>query len=157
MKNHPIRPMTSGDVSRIAALEREIFSAPWSEEALLSELENPRARYVVYECEGEIVAYAGCWVICDEAHINNVAVAPGHRGRGLGERVVRHLAKAAQGEGVQGMTLEVRASNAVARSLYEKLGFVRRGVRRKYYTDNQEDAIIMWLDDISQIAEASLW
>ena len=157
MNDYKLRPMASGDLPRIAALEREVFAAPWSEEALLNELENPCSRYVVLEHAGEIIAYAGCWVVFDEAHVNNVAVTPRLRGRGYGEQVVRYLAKVASAEGARRMTLEVRASNLVAKSLYAKLGFVLCGVRRKYYTDNQEDAEIMWLNDISPLAEDSLW
>ncbi len=152
-----LRPMVLGDLSRIAAIEREAFASPWSEEALLSELNNPRSRYVVLESGEAIAAYAGCWIVFDEAHINNVAVAPSQRGRGFGEQIMRYLAKVAFAEGARSMTLEVRASNSVAKSLYAKLGFEICGVRRKYYTDNQEDAEIMWLNDISPLAEESLW
>ncbi len=152
-----LRPMVYEDLPRIAALEREVFAAPWSEDALLNELENPRSSYVVLEYSGEIIAYAGCWVVFDEAHINNVAVAPSLRGRGYGEHIVRYLAKVAFAEGARRMTLEVRASNFIAKSLYAKLGFALCGVRRRYYTDNQEDAEIMWLNDISPLAEDSLW
>ncbi len=157
MTDFMLRPMARDDLSHIAAIEREVFAAPWSEEALFSELRNPRSRYVVLEHLGEIAAYAGCWIVFDEAHVNNVAVAPRHRGQGYGERVMRYLAKAVFAEGARSMTLEVRASNAVAKALYTKLGFVFCGVRRKYYSDNQEDAEIMWLNDISPLAEDSLW
>ncbi len=157
MNGYRLRPMDVNDLPRVAELERAVFAAPWSEEALLNELGNPHSLYVVLEYAGEIVAYAGCWLIMDEAHVNNVAVAPGQRGLGLGEQIIRFLAKTAFVEGARRMTLEVRASNAVAKSLYKKLGFVLCGVRRKYYTDNQEDAEIMWLNDISPLAEDSLW
>ncbi len=157
MNGYMLRPMTYEDLPRIAALEREVFAVPWSEEALLAELENPRSRYVVLECADAIVAYAGCWVIFEEAHVNNVAVAPSQRGRGFGEQIMRYLAKVVFAEGARSMTLEVRASNMTAKSLYKKLGFVLCGVRRKYYSDNREDAEIMWLNDISPLAEDSLW
>ena len=157
MTDCKLRPMVIDDLARIAAIEREVFAAPWSEDALFSELSNPRSRYVVLECLGEIAAYAGCWIVFDEAHVNNVAVAPRHRGQGYGEQIMRYLARAVFAEGARSMTLEVRASNAVAKSLYTKLGFEICGIRRKYYSDNQEDAEIMWLNDISMLAEDSLW
>ncbi len=157
MTDCKLRPMVSGDLARIAEIEREVFAVPWSEDALFSELSNPRSHYVVLECFDEIAAYAGCWIVFDEAHVNNVAVAPRHRGQGFGEQVMRHLAKVAFAEGARSMTLEVRSSNHIAKSLYTKLGFVLCGVRRKYYSDNQEDADIMWLNDISPLAEDSLW
>lgn len=146
------RPMRRDDIQAIAMLEKRIFASPWSENALLSELLNPRARYVVLERGGEIIAYAGCWLVYEEAHVNNVAVAPKYHRRGLGERIMRELARVVFSEGGTSMTLEVRASNGAAQSLYAKLGFTQRGRRKKYYSDNQEDALVMWLDDISSIA-----
>ena len=157
MTGFKLRPMVLDDLPRIAAIEREVFASPWSENALFSELCNPRSRYVVLECLDEIAAYAGCWIVFDEAHVNNVAVALSHRGQGFGEQIMRYLAKIAFADGARSMTLEVRASNVVAKALYTKLGFELCGVRRKYYSDNQEDAEIMWLNDISPLAEDSLW
>ncbi|MEC0264293.1 ribosomal protein S18-alanine N-acetyltransferase, partial [Paenibacillus anseongense] len=88
----------------------------------------------------------GMWLIMEEAHVTNIAVRDSYRGRKLGERLMRELMKTAAFLGAIRMTLEVRASNYVAQNLYEKVGFRSVGVRRGYYTDNREDAVIMWAD-----------
>lgn len=95
---------------------------------------------------GDVVGYAGMWIVLDEAHVTNVAVAPEHRGRDIGDRLLSELERRARLRGCLRMTLEVRPSNAVAIALYRKHGFVARGRRPGYYSDTHEDAIIMWKD-----------
>ena len=141
------RPMTLDDVPAIVEIERQVFTAPWSPEAFVNELKhNHFARYLVMVTDGRIIGYGGMWTIIDEAHVTNIAVRDGWRGRGYGERLMRELQKLAVRHGSTAMTLEVRVTNEIAQRLYRKLGFKPNGLRPKYYTDNQEDALIMWAD-----------
>ena len=109
-------------------------------------VENRLARYVVAELDGRVVGYGGLWMILDEGHVTNIAVDPDFRGRKLGEKLLRTLMSMCAASGGRKMTLEVRVSNNVAQNLYRKYGFERVGLRKGYYTDNREDAIIMWVD-----------
>jgi ribosomal-protein-alanine N-acetyltransferase len=139
------RAMALRDVDRVLQIERASFTAPWSRSAFVGELtQNHFARYSVV-CLGErIVGYGGMWLIVDEAHVTNIAVAPDVRGQGLGERLLRYMMALAVAQGSGRMTLEVRVSNETAQNLYRKMGFEESGVRPGYYTDNREDALIMW-------------
>ena len=130
----------------MCAIEHLCFAMPWSKESILHDLhENVCARYLVLTVDGVLAAYAGMWLIIDEAHVTNVAVHPDYRGRGYGERILRALMDLAR-ENLMGlMTLEVRRSNAVAQSLYHKVGFIDVGYRKRYYEDNKEDALIMYI------------
>lgn len=144
-----VTPMTVADLPGVRAVEQQSFLTPWSEQAFLSELtENAFADYIVARSGPYIVGYAGMWLILDEAHVTNVAVHPQHRGRKIGERLMMELMVRAKYRGARRMTLEVRRSNLVAQQLYLKLGFVARGVRKGYYTDTNEDAIVMWRDPL---------
>jgi len=141
------RQMTIEDIPAVVGIEQEAFTAPWSPEAFMNELRhNHFARYTVMEFEGSIIGYGGMWTIMDEAHVTNVAVRSAYRGRGFGELLLRELQQKALTYGSTAMTLEVRVSNEIAQNLYRKLGFKPSGLRPKYYTDNQEDALIMWAD-----------
>jgi len=147
MSEPVIRAMGPEDVPTVARIEKESFTLPWSAEAFRTELAHNRfARYSVLEQDGQIIGYCGMWVIADEAHVTNIAVREPFRGRGLGERLMRRLMEEARSLGARRMTLEVRVSNTRAQRLYRKLGFVSCGVRPGYYTDNMEDALIMWAD-----------
>jgi ribosomal-protein-alanine N-acetyltransferase len=106
--------------------------------------------YIVARLEREIVGYAGMWVILDEAHITTIAVDPGVRGQHIGERVLVGLPDAALTRGARWMTLEVRKATAVAQTLYKKYGFREIGIRKEYYSDNREDAIVMWTGSLSE-------
>lgn len=151
------RKMELSDIPRICAIEQECFATPWTEEAFRNELaHNHFARYIVMLREGDIIGYAGMWTIMDEAHVTNIAVTGAQRGKGLGERLLRELVTMAVAGGMRRMTLEVRVSNTVAQRLYEKFGFVGEGLRRGYYSDNQEDALIMWAD-LPQAGEDDDW
>ena len=135
------------DIPTICEIEQESFTTPWTAAAFHNELNNNQfARYLVMECDGEVDGYGRMWLIMEEAHITNVAVREKFRGKKLGERLMRELQQTAVFLGAARMTLEVRPSNTIAQKLYEKLGFYSAGVRRGYYTDNREDAIIMWAD-----------
>ena len=145
MDNLIIRKAERKDIKEMAALDIVCFAAPWSEEAFRQELEeNNLAFYVVAELKGQVVGYAGLWAILDEGHITNVAVSPEHRKRGIGHAVVEVLVDATEQAGLNSFTLEVRTSNITAQNLYKKFGFTEAGLRKGYYEDNGEDAIIMW-------------
>ncbi|UKS25074.1 ribosomal protein S18-alanine N-acetyltransferase [Paenibacillus sp. HWE-109] len=141
------RSMNAADIPYICEIEEEAFTTPWTKGAFENELTNNQfAHYMIMDIEGEVAGYGGMWLIMEEAHVTNIAVRSTYRGRKLGERLIRELMKTAAFLGAIRMTLEVRASNYVAQNLYEKVGFRSVGVRRGYYTDNREDAVIMWVD-----------
>lgn len=140
-----IRQATVADVDDIYEIETECFPDPWSRDALVYEFtENPRAFYIVAELDGNVVGYAGLWWIADEGHITNVAVKPGYRNRHIGEGIIKVMVEFTSEEGIRHHTLEVRPSNTAAINLYSKFGFEVEGVRKEYYANNKEDALIMW-------------
>ncbi len=140
------RWMKYGDIDDVLAVENASFSAPWSREAFENEMTiNQFAKYLLLEVDGTVVGYCGLWLVMDEAHITNVAVVPELRGRKLGEKLMVKVMDMLRDEGVKMMTLEVRISNYIAQSLYEKLGFLKGGIRKNYYSDNGEDALVMWV------------
>lgn len=131
----------------VLQIEQVSFPTPWSQQAFTYEITNNNfAHYVAALYQGQVVGYAGMWMVLDEAHITNVAVHPEHRGKKLGEALMCEMMGRALLQGGVRMTLEVRPSNTVARELYQKLGFKEKGLRKRYYTDTNEDAIIMWAD-----------
>lgn len=144
-----VRPMRADDVDRIAELEKLCFRTPWTRNAIAGELKNDAAHYLVCERAGQVIAYAGMWVILDEAHITNVAVDPACRRLGLGRRMMLCMMQTARLYGAMQMTLEVRAQNHAAQALYNALDFEMAGVRRGYYYDTGEDAHILWNRDIA--------
>jgi len=140
------RWMTLEDVDAVFELERLAFPTPWPRDAFVNELTiNQNAKYVVALSDGQVAAYCGMWIVLDEAHITNIAVHPSFRGRKIGERLMRQMMGLAYLLGARSMTLEVRPSNTAARNMYAKLGFAEHGRRKQYYSDNNEDAIIMWV------------
>jgi ribosomal-protein-alanine N-acetyltransferase len=144
-----IEPMTLGDLDAVQRIEGESFSVPWPEHAYRSEIQTNRlASYLVARVEGEIVAYGGIWLMVDEAHVTTVAVAPGWRRQKVGARLMLALLDVALARGAREATLEVRLSNLPARKLYEAFGFRPVGLRPRYYSDNNEDALIMTTDPL---------
>ncbi|MDD2220598.1 MAG: ribosomal protein S18-alanine N-acetyltransferase [Clostridia bacterium] len=142
-----IRSLLIEDLPSLLEIENKSFSLPWSEQSYRDELvNNDMAHYLGLFVDGKLAAYGGFWLIFDEAHICNIAVAPQFRRRGLGEALLRAQIALAASLGVERMTLEVRVSNDAAQGLYKKLGFRACGIRPKYYQDNNEDALIMWLN-----------
>ncbi len=141
-----IERMCLEDLAEVVEIENQSFAVPWSHSSFVHELlENRRAFYLVARNERQrIVGYLGMWEVFDEGHITNLASHPEFRRRGVAEALLKHLIKLAPQQGIQHLTLEVRRSNVAAQSLYQKLGFVHMGMRRKYYLDNNEDAFIMW-------------
>ncbi len=139
-----VEPMRLDDVPAVHEIERASFTSPWPTYAFRQELEaNRLARYIVARDGDRIVGYAGLWQMVDEAHITTFAVAPGYRMQGVGQTLLVELLRIAESVGASVATLEVRVSNLPARRLYEKYGFRPVGVRPRYYTDNNEDALIM--------------
>jgi tRNA threonylcarbamoyladenosine biosynthesis protein TsaB len=133
------------DVDQVFEIERLSFATPWSKEAFIEEIEkNKLAKYVVAKDNEMIVAYGGIWFVLDEGHITNIAVHPQYRGQKIGEKIVQSLIKVSRENNINKMTLEVRAANVPARNLYKKLGFDDFGIRKGYYSDTGEDAVIMW-------------
>lgn len=140
-----IRNMESRDLDSIVEIEQKSFSIPWSRLMFEDELFNPNARYLVTEAEGKVVGYIGFWKILDEGQITNIAIHPDFRGLGYGRALITAMIEKAQEMEIHAITLEVRKSNMVAISLYESFGFKTAGIRKNYYSDNNEDALIMWL------------
>jgi ribosomal-protein-alanine N-acetyltransferase len=147
-RNIHIRNLKVEDAEEVAALDALCFAAAWSKESFEYEArDNPLAYYLVAEAEeGDIVGYVGVWHILNEGHITNVAVHPDMRKRGLGDKLISELIARSNVAGMKRYTLEVRVSNQTAINVYRKFGFVEAGIRKNYYEDNSEDALIMWKD-----------
>lgn len=143
-----IEPMIISDVEDVAALDERCFPTPWTESAYITEIYNQCACYLVARLDGRIVGYAGAWLIMDEAHITTIGVDPECQGRGIGERLLVSLLGEAMRRGVERSTLEVRKFNHVAQRLYRKYGFQPVAVRKGYYTNNNEDGIVMWIENM---------
>jgi ribosomal-protein-alanine N-acetyltransferase len=145
-----IRPMERADVNRVHEIECTCFRSPWSKLALLGELRNDVAHYLVMEADGIICGYGGMWVLFEEAHVTNVAIMPDYRGHGRGKRLMLAMMRHAVKRGAEKMTLEVREGNMVAQKLYAGLGFEQNGFRPGYYSDTGEGAQLLWNNDIQQ-------
>lgn len=142
-----IRKMTIEDVEQVFEIEKLSFTLPWTKDSFYYEMTtNENAYYVVAETKQGVVGYCGMWLVLDEAHVTNIAILPDERGKKLGERLMRAAMDTAKGQGAVLMTLEARVSNEPALNLYRKLGFKNGGIRKRYYTDNSEDAIVMWVN-----------
>ncbi|MCE1254184.1 MAG: ribosomal protein S18-alanine N-acetyltransferase [Anaerolineae bacterium] len=152
-----IRPMKIEDVNDVVQIDQLSFVLPWPERSFRYEInQNQASRHWVAEISGEngprIVAMLVCWVILDEAHIGTIAVHPDYRRLKIGERLLNYAFAVLAGEGILSVFLEVRRSNEAARTLYRKLGFTEDGVRKRYYKDNYEDAILMHLENPGSFA-----
>jgi ribosomal-protein-alanine N-acetyltransferase len=149
MDNIEIINATPENIQGIMIVERLSFTIPWSQDSITREItKNDFAYYICAKIGEQIVGYAGMWIICTEGHITNIAVLPEFRQTGVGARLLNKLIEIAQKNGVSSITLEVRKSNFVAQRLYRRFGFKESGFRKAYYSDNGEDAIIMWKDDV---------
>lgn len=142
--NIVIRPMTIDDVDGVFEVEKNCFEHYWSKGEFEKEMKNDVARYLVADIDGKIVGYVGIWFVAGEGHITNVAVHSDYRGQKIGDILIKHLVKMCEDNNIFAMTLEVRVSNIVAQNLYKKYGFKLAGIRKEYYSDNKEDAMIMW-------------
>ena len=139
-----IRSLTEEYVDRVCVLEEEAFSMPWHRESFLEMIENENACYLVGIIDGRVVASCGLRNIVGDGEITNVVTAGDMRGRGIAEKMLLKLMEQGIQMGVEAFTLEVRKSNEAAIHLYEKLGFVSEGIRKNFYEEPVEDALIMW-------------
>jgi len=140
-----VRRLTYGDLPGVLSIERRAFPAPWSLAMFVLEVSKPSGVCLAATVDGSIVGYLVCSRYADVFHLMNVAVDPDRRRNGIAVRMIDRMLDEAGRD--QRFTLEVRVSNHGAISMYEQLGFRRAGRRRRYYSDNNEDAMIMWLGD----------
>jgi len=144
-----VSPMSVEDIGDVLRVEAQCFSTTWPRNAFLNELtENKLAHYFIGRAEEATVAYGGLWVILEDAHITTVAVDPAYQGKGYGERMLVWLLDEAINRGASWITLEVRESNQTAQNLYKKYGFAVVNTRRGYYSDNDENALVMWAGNL---------
>jgi len=143
-----IEQMRHEDIESVVELDAKCFPVPWSASAYATEVSNPSAYYIVAKVNDRIVGYAGMWLVMDEAHITTIGVAPEWRRQKVGERMLINLLDEAIHRGARRATLEVRKHNSAAQNLYFKYGFRVAAIRKGYYTDNNEDALVLWLDDL---------
>lgn len=141
------RKMTRADIHSVVEIEEESFATPWTHEIFEHEMEgNAYAHYVVAVQDGEVIGHCGMWIVLDECHITNIAVRKRFRGNGIGEGLLRQAIALCKEMNVRLMTLEVRVTNHTAQNLYRKLGFQDGGIRKNYYADDHEDALVMWVE-----------
>jgi ribosomal-protein-alanine N-acetyltransferase len=151
MANWQIEPVSStSDLDAILAIEAASFTSPWTREMYLAELDNVGVSfcYMARDTEGNVLGFCSFWRVLDELHINNLAVAPEYRRRGVATALLMFVLREAEKLGARRATLEVRRSNEPARHLYERLGFAAAGVRRAYYSNPVEDAIVLWREQL---------
>lgn len=140
-----VRRLEISDIDQIEAIEQVSYPAPWSRSMFASELSKPSSMSLAAVAEdGTLVGYLVLSRYVDAWHVMNVAVAPAWRRRGIARALLERVFETTSADARRGYTLEVRVSNVGAIALYERLGFHSRGIRRGYYTDNREDAVIMW-------------
>ncbi len=137
--------MQEEHVAYVYEIEKNTFPIPWSKKAFINELSNKVATYYVATFDSEVIAYGGMWIVEGDANITNIAVREEYKKLGIGGKIIEKLVQYAKEKGCTGITLEVRKSNSIAINLYQKKGFKVEGTRKKFYTDNNEDALIMWL------------
>lgn len=139
--------MEIADVDQVMEVERVSFTTPWTTDIFYQEIvDNQYAYYYVIEWNGRIVGYVGTWVVLEDAQVTNIAIMPELRGNKLGEKLFQYMLLQVKLIGTTRLSLEVRESNIPAQKLYRKFGLVPGGIRKNYYTDNQEDAIVMWVN-----------
>ncbi len=144
-----ITDMTERHIKEVVQIEKVSFPTPWPRQTFEFEiLYNELAEYLVALDGRKVVGYGGMWMVLNEAHITNLAVHPQYRGIGIGRMLMLSLMQRAVSLDADRMTLEVRPSNGPARDLYHSLGFMECGLRKGYYQDNNEDAIIMWREKL---------
>ena len=141
-----LRPMIAEDLEQVVEIEKASMPSPWSKELFEEELKRDRARYFVGEIDGQVAGYMGYWEAPQEAHIINLAISPQFRQKGFGFQMLEYCLRFAYNQGARLATLEVRESNGAAQRLYEKMNFRTVAIRKKYYSDNQENAVVMLKD-----------
>lgn len=152
--SHPeFHKLSIDDLDEILEIERLSFKTPWTRLAFINEIEFQNSIFEVMWVDDRLVGYGGFWHIMDEAHISNIAIHPEYRRKGLGTQLLARLLEEAVANGATKATLEVRPSNIAAHRLYGSFGFDVISVRKNYYSDEGEDALIMWSDDIEAALE----
>lgn len=144
-------PMRRRHLRSVLKIEAQVYPRPWSLPLFMSELNlrNSRAYYVA-RVGGTVVGYAGLMLIGEDAHVTTIAVDPAWHRHKIGSRLLLNLARESAARGATHLTLEVRVSNSAAQAMYRKFGFRPSGVRKNYYVETNEDALVMWADDIHQ-------
>ena len=150
VNNLVIEEMKVDDIDGVFEVEKNCFEDYWSKDSFKKELSNNLAKYLVAKVDGKVAGYVGIWFVVDEGHITNVAVHEDYRGQKIGDQLIKELVQVCKDNKIVSMTLEVRASNKIAQNLYRKYGFKMAGIRKEYYSNNKEDAIIMW-NDIKEV------
>ena len=145
-----IEPLRRRHVAAVARIERQVSANPWSADLFRGELALPEASryYRIARRGGRVVGFGGLMFVLDEAHVTTLAVQPDHQGTRIGTRLLLVLVREAVARGTKALTLEVRMGNEPARALYQRFGFVPAGIRKNYYAEVGEDALIMWAHDI---------
>ena len=144
-----IVPMKRRHLKAVVAIEQQVFPTPWSLSLYLSELAMGTSRaYYVALLGGDVVGYAGLMVAAGEGHVTTIGVDGTWQRRGIGRRLLLELARTARERGAEDLTLEVRVTNTGAQALYHEFGFAPAGIRKNYYAEVNEDALIMWAHDI---------
>lgn len=145
-----IKEMKKDDIDGVLNIEEQAYGEHhWSKDSFYGELSNNLAHYYsAFDIKGNLVGYAGSWFILDEAHITTIAIAPEFRRKKIGEALLNRILKDCYKNEIKYITLEVRVSNKAAIGLYEKYGFKSLGTRKGYYQNNNEDALIMWTENI---------
>ena len=138
--------MDESHANGVYELSKECFAIPWTLESINNELNNPLAKYVIAQdlSTGEVVGFVGVWIIAGEGDITNIAVSSKYRKQGIASNLLIKLFDVCKTFNCEDITLEVRVSNIPAQNLYKKFNFKEEGIRKEYYSDNGEDAIIMW-------------
>ncbi len=143
-----IEPMRTADLEVVHRLDRLCFPTPWMNTAFQTELTNRAADYFVARLKNDIVGYGGYWLIMEEAHFTTVAVHPSYQGQKIGIRLLLSMFEEALLKGATRATLEVREGNTAAKALYRKFGFFQADLRKNYYTDNGENALVLWAEKL---------
>jgi ribosomal-protein-alanine N-acetyltransferase len=148
VKGVSLVPLATEHIDDVLEIETQSNASPWSRRSFEQEIGHPPSEFVVAKAGKEVLGYAGAWIVADECHVTTIAVAPTHRRQGLGRRLMVELLERCRERGALCATLEVRAGNTAAIEMYKDLGFASAGLRKAYYPNNREDAVIMWLNDL---------
>ncbi|ABS39769.1 MULTISPECIES: ribosomal protein S18-alanine N-acetyltransferase [Clostridium] len=145
-----VLPFSLEHIDGVMEIDNLSFSVPWSRNSYETELKNKFAKYIVVlnKETNKVLGFSGMWLIIDECHITNIAVHPNYRGLGIGNILMNEIIDICKEHNLTGITLEVRESNTAAKNLYYKYGFKDSGIRKGYYADNNENALLMWKTDL---------
>lgn len=142
-----IREMLEEDIDNVLDVDQQIFTSSWTEDIFKHEvLDNHFAHYFVVEADGKIIGFVGLWIVFDDAQVTNIGILEEYRGYSIGKKLFGFAMQYAISFGVKKLSLEVRVSNIVAQKMYRKFGLVPGDIRKRYYTDNGEDALVMWVN-----------